>query len=490
MPAEWYCRIAGEEHGPLSASQLRAMVATGHLSPGDAVRQGGAGVWVPAASVKGLFGGQVESPAADPPPIPPPPPPPVPSGRTRPLLRAVPMDDQPAEEPPPRVPKRLLDRQDAGLDLAQMAPKGASQPPKLPKGWRNTGLDFLTEEKPLSASRPKPIPASSVGQAKDLADPVRRWAIPVLGGVLVLLLIVLLVVVQFRDRWTSAGASGSSPGTSEASSTGGPAAASAHAKGAAERMSEPPGVTWIDAMREAWKCGEVTVKVRAAAIARARVIDSAKRIADTQEDYLLLLLDIANTSATRKIEYTGWGARGEQPRLTDNLKNAYTVQVAPGGGIFDGQQRGKSIYPEKTLEDLLVFERPVGRAQSLRLQLPAAAFQGTGTGYIEIPMAMVKSELGPEFRRTLEPAATKPKSAVGNGAEKTSDKAEKDDGKKGPRAEKPSAADGDRDHDVPKRSGVPADDFGIKPEDAPTSPSPGKGLRGPPPPPPLKKDKE
>lgn len=489
MPAEWYCRIAGEEHGPLIASQLRAMAATGHLSPGDAVRQGAAGVWVPAASVKGLFGGQAESPAADPPPIPPPPPPPVPSGRTRPLLRAVPMDDEPAEEPPRHAPRRLLDKEDTGLDLAQMTPKDASQPPKLPKGLRNTGLDFLTEEKPLSATRPKPPPASSVGQAKDLAGPVRRWAIPVLGGVLVVLLIVLLVVVQFRDRWTSDGVSGSSSGTNESSPAGEPAAASAQAKGAPKGTGEPPGVTWIDAAREAWKCGEVTVKVRAAAIGRARVIDATKRIADTQEDYLLLLLEIANTSATRKIEYTGWGARGEPPRLTDNLKNAYNVQVAPGGGIFDGQQRGKSIYPEKTMEDLLVFERPVVRAQSLRLQLPAAAFQGTGTGYIEIPMAMVKSELGPEFRRTVEPAATKAKAAAGNGAEKKSDKPEKGDGKKGPPVEKPSAAGGDHDAHLPKRSGVPANDFGIKPDDAPPSLGPGKGMRGPPPPPPLRKDK-
>ena len=49
---EWYCRISGEEQGPLTASQLRTMVVDGSLSPGDALRQGKSGAWVPAASVK------------------------------------------------------------------------------------------------------------------------------------------------------------------------------------------------------------------------------------------------------------------------------------------------------------------------------------------------------------------------------------------------------------------------------------------------------
>jgi hypothetical protein len=250
---------------------------------------------------------------------------------------------------------------------------------------------------------------------------------------------------------------------------------------------EPSGVTWIDATREPWKCGDVTVKVRAAAISRARLVDAAKRVADTQEDFLLLLVEIANNSPTRKIQYTGWSLRGEQPRLTDDLKNAYTMQVAPGGGFFEGQQRIKSLYPEKTAEDLLVFERPVDKARSLRLQLPAGAFEGTGTGYIEIPMSMVKSDLGPAFKRAVEPVPPETKKAGANGEAKEADKGAKGEEKKETPAGKPAATGANHDTAAPERTGMPATGFGIKAEDAPSPPSLPKPVRGPPPAPPLKK---
>jgi len=501
MAAGWYCRIAGEEHGPLTASQLRAMVANGHLSPGDAVRQGRAGVWVPAASVKGLFGAPAESAAAEHaaapplapplPPLPPPPPPPGPVGRSRPLLRAQPMEDDASEEPASPVRTRLLDTDDAGLDLSRIRPEPQVESPKRARGWRSTGLDFLMDEKSLRATRPKPAPTAPVGGAKDAAEPIRRWAIPILAGVLVLLLIVLAVVNQVRSRWTTSGTSGDaaseagkapSSGEAIAPKTGAPGApaASGQAKGAPQAALEPSGVTWIDATRDPWKCGDVTVKVRAAAITRARLVDATKRVADTQEDYLLLLVELTNNSPTRKIQYTSWSLRGEQPRLTDDLKNPYTMQVAPGGGTFDGQQRVKSIYPEKTAEDLLVFERPVDRARSLRLQLPAVAFGGSGTGYIEIPMSMVKSDLGPAFKHAAEPAAPKAKTAGANGEEK------KGEASKGTPPGKAAGAGANHDAPPPPRTGAPETDFGIKPENTPSGPSPPKGVRGPPPPPPVK----
>ena len=55
MADEWYCRISGEESGPISAPELKVMAAKGLLSPQDAVRRGEKGTWVEAARVKGLF---------------------------------------------------------------------------------------------------------------------------------------------------------------------------------------------------------------------------------------------------------------------------------------------------------------------------------------------------------------------------------------------------------------------------------------------------
>jgi hypothetical protein len=55
MAAQWFCQMAGAEVGPLSSQQVKMMVASGRLLPGDSIRQGASGPWIPAARVKGLF---------------------------------------------------------------------------------------------------------------------------------------------------------------------------------------------------------------------------------------------------------------------------------------------------------------------------------------------------------------------------------------------------------------------------------------------------
>lgn len=54
MPAEYYCLISGEQHGPFSAQSLRQMTVAGKLAPTDSVRKD-TGRWVLASSVKNLF---------------------------------------------------------------------------------------------------------------------------------------------------------------------------------------------------------------------------------------------------------------------------------------------------------------------------------------------------------------------------------------------------------------------------------------------------
>jgi hypothetical protein len=310
--------------------------------------------------------------------------------------------------------------------------------------------------------------------------------LPSLLGVLVILVVVLLAISSV-ERYRAAG-------SSEADSRGGKAKPAdeaqpdkggqpgakrpAIAKGAPGPPGAAPSVSWIDASREPWKCGDVTVKVPSVTIATATLLDAAKRVSDTQDEFLLIRVELTNQSSTRKIEYSSWGVRGQEPQLVDDLKNKYALQKAPGGGIFEGQVRSKSIYPEKSLEDLLVFERPVGRARFLRLQLPAAAFEGQGTGYIEIPMSMVKSGPAPAGKGPAGPATAKSKPPPPKPETKGAVP-----GKGPPRGFAGAAAMGEG--RSPPQSGTPESDFGIKPEEAqPEAAAPPK--RGPPPPPPRK----
>ena len=55
MATEWYCRIMGEEWGPMSAAELVAVARWGRLTRDDVVRRGDSGTWVRAELVKGLF---------------------------------------------------------------------------------------------------------------------------------------------------------------------------------------------------------------------------------------------------------------------------------------------------------------------------------------------------------------------------------------------------------------------------------------------------
>lgn len=55
MATQWFCRIMGDESGPMTSSQLVDFARDGRLSRNDTVRQGPNGTWVRAETVGGLF---------------------------------------------------------------------------------------------------------------------------------------------------------------------------------------------------------------------------------------------------------------------------------------------------------------------------------------------------------------------------------------------------------------------------------------------------
>ncbi len=55
MAVDWYCRIEGQEEGPVTSTQLQTMARNGQLKPDDQVRKGLAAPWYAASRIKGLF---------------------------------------------------------------------------------------------------------------------------------------------------------------------------------------------------------------------------------------------------------------------------------------------------------------------------------------------------------------------------------------------------------------------------------------------------
>jgi len=89
MTREWHYSKGGQQHGPISHDELKALAESGQLQPGDLVWKEGMDGWLPASKVKGLFALDVQR--IGPPPMPSgatPTPPPMP-GKLQPLSLGV-----------------------------------------------------------------------------------------------------------------------------------------------------------------------------------------------------------------------------------------------------------------------------------------------------------------------------------------------------------------------------------------------------------------
>ncbi|MFO1043296.1 MAG: DUF4339 domain-containing protein [Planctomycetaceae bacterium] len=55
MAAEWHYSNGGQQHGPVSSAELKAMAKSGDLLPTDLIWKEGMAEWKPASNLKGLF---------------------------------------------------------------------------------------------------------------------------------------------------------------------------------------------------------------------------------------------------------------------------------------------------------------------------------------------------------------------------------------------------------------------------------------------------
>ncbi len=119
----------------------------------------------------------------------------------------------------------------------------------------------------------------------------------------------------------------------------------------------------------------------------------------SQDKLLMISLELTNTSPAKIMNYRGWSAQwsdftsSDRASLKDNIGNTYKrVHFGPGSRV-DGQvTSNESIYPNKSLTDVLVFEPPTDACQYLVLELPASAVGGTGMFRLRIPRAMWAQE--------------------------------------------------------------------------------------------------
>jgi len=161
---------------------------------------------------------------------------------------------------------------------------------------------------------------------------------------------------------------------------------------------------WKDAAPEAI-IGDLTIFVGTVRGGKAP-IRSSGRLTESNDDLLTVYLGIRNTNDTTKLNYRGWSTktfdleRAMAARASDEFGNAYK-RIDFGLLVeVEGQlQRGESIYPGKTLVDVLVFERPIDKAKELRFLLPGEAVDRKEPIRLKVP---IRSQYGVVFDYATE----------------------------------------------------------------------------------------
>jgi hypothetical protein len=115
---------------------------------------------------------------------------------------------------------------------------------------------------------------------------------------------------------------------------------------------------------------------------------------ESEDDLLLIRLNIRNESDNKKIDYHGWtdsfaSLLDIDATLMDDAGNEYRPVTFGGTTVVKDAQSKGSIYPGKVLSDALVFERPIDGAKHLRLTLAGKAFDEDGDIRFEIPAEMI-----------------------------------------------------------------------------------------------------
>jgi len=158
---------------------------------------------------------------------------------------------------------------------------------------------------------------------------------------------------------------------------------------------EPPAATpqWASA-RQAVRQGHMQIKIKKCAfgkVAVASVMDES----ESKGSLLAITLDITNLSETKKVTYRTWRGgdfviKRDYATLTDSFGNSYQRITFGFSTKPKGAVASESVYPAKTIQDVLVFEAPIEKAEHLRLELPAENVGGKGMFRLQIPKDMIE----------------------------------------------------------------------------------------------------
>ena len=341
--SEWFCHIAGREIGPLTSHQLKEMATRGQILPSDGVRQGTSGKWVSASHVRGLF----------------------PEGHTPP--------------PPPPVDDDVAEQMEAESDAT---PFGFVDEPV------NFSNQHAADKYALARARRKRQHSIMVAVSlilvvfgigvvailwlsgnltgfSEIKDDVKKA-----GGLSNL-------SQRLRETSRSSNEDGKQEPSKPSDSTSSSAARSKNSA-SGDNLAEVPGMRMV--------VGDVPVRL----MAIARGIDQK----GTPESGCVVIAVEVKNPGRKMLDFVPWSRQADLrgATLTDDQGKKYPAKPVEAASVL-GKAPPTSIEPVEWVRDILAFELPGEKVQTLQLELPGAAFGKNATASFKIPAKPMADKL-------------------------------------------------------------------------------------------------
>jgi hypothetical protein len=106
------------------------------------------------------------------------------------------------------------------------------------------------------------------------------------------------------------------------------------------------------------------------------------------ENVLQVFLRVYNNTDEEKKYDNFWTSK---PKLTDNANRTYNLMMLDPNERIQQRPETGPIRPKKSMEELLVFEKPPGDVEFLRLELPGSTVGAkSATYHLHIPAGSIK----------------------------------------------------------------------------------------------------
>ncbi len=361
--ASWYCAIDGQQYGPLSTDELRALAKQGQLRPADHVRLADSDQWTKAANVRGLFPATVQARTK-------PGPPPIAGSGAPPVARPAP----PTTPLPTAIPL-----QSVGFDPVSQRPVVPASAPVVHVATDASATEdrgFRRERQPSAKRRNQ------------------RIIVGLSAVLLVLMVVAVLLLGRSRpatqtvadraEEYPTATATAdleTDPVSTIRDDPSGSQAAKAQA-----RPLFPPIRRWLSAGTQKRVVGDHM---------RLHVVAAWWAAAGPSPDRSLVVqVEITNRSADRPLQYAGWaanaGSQHGRPAMLAFRSDEAPIAARASRDALTESAESPQVAPGQTVTRNLEFSlSPDVEAEYFRLMLPYEAWGLSGQVGFEIPEVMV-----------------------------------------------------------------------------------------------------